>query len=113
MGWCKVRGCPDLRGSGAAEHRRGERGCGREVPMSRPLTTDDLVRELRRVTSAADARAMVNRASRVAGVAPGRALGVTEVGLVCRALAEEGGRVQALVEQIARTAATESGGREP
>lgn len=64
-------------------------------------TMDDLARELARVTSQADARALVNRAARMTGVAPDRALELGEMLVVCHALAAEGGAIQALAEQVA------------
>ncbi len=64
-------------------------------------TIDDLTRELGRVTSRADARALLNRAARVAGVAPDRALDLKQLLMVCTALAAEGGSIQAVAEQIA------------
>ncbi len=69
------------------------------MPYAR--TMDDLARELARVTSAADARALVNRAARRLGVAPERPLDLGELLVACHALAEEGGAIQALAEQIA------------
>ncbi len=69
--------------------------------MSPARTIDDLTRELGRVTSRADARAVLNRAARVAGVAPDRALDLKELLLVCTALAAEGGPIQVVAEQIA------------
>ena len=42
------------------------------------MTTDDLLTELGGVTSRSDARAMISRASRVAGVATGRPLEVRD-----------------------------------
>lgn len=64
-------------------------------------TMDDLARELARVTSGADAQALVNRAARLVGVAPERPLDLGEMLIVCHALAEEGGAIQAVAEQIA------------
>ena len=65
------------------------------------LSTDDLEHTLHRVTSRSDARAMINRAARVAGVATDRPLAVGELLLVCEALAAEGGAIQELAETIA------------
>ncbi len=69
--------------------------------MQQARTVDDLYRELGRVTSRADARAVLNRAARVAGVASDRALDLKQMLMVCTALAAEGGPIQALAEQIA------------
>ncbi len=69
--------------------------------MQRARTIDDLTRELERLTSLADARALLNRASRLAGVATDRALDTRQLVLVCTALAAEGGSIQALAEEIA------------
>lgn len=69
--------------------------------MQRARTIDDLTRELGRVTSRADARALLNRAARVAGVASDRALDLKQLLMVCTALAAEGGAIQTVAEQIA------------
>jgi hypothetical protein len=68
------------------------------------ITTDDLMRELHRVTSTSDARAMISRASRVAGVAQGRPLETSDLLLVCEALAAEGGEIQQIAEAVATKA---------
>jgi len=64
-------------------------------------TIDQLARDLSTVTSRADARAMVNRASRVAGVPHDRRLLMGELRLVCATLAAEGGSIEHVVHQIA------------
>lgn len=69
--------------------------------MQRARTIDDLSRELGRVTSRADARALLNRAARVAGVASDRTLDLKQLLMVCTALAAEGGAIQAVADQIA------------
>ena len=69
----------------------------------REISTTDLLRELNGVTSDADARAMVSRASRMAG-APDGPLHLEELLLMCEALAAEGGPVQRLAEEIAMRA---------
>ncbi|MCC6236897.1 MAG: hypothetical protein IT299_04900 [Dehalococcoidia bacterium] len=71
--------------------------------MQYARTMDDLARELARVTSAADAQALINRAARRLGVAPERPLDLSEMLIVCHALAEEGGTIQAIAEQVAAT----------
>lgn len=68
------------------------------------LTTDDLLTALDGVTSRSDARAMISRAARVAGVRTGRPLEVRELLLVCEALAAEGGAIQTLAESVATRA---------
>lgn len=68
------------------------------------LTTDDLLTELGGIASRSDARAMVSRAARVAGVAAGRPLEMRELLMVCDALAAEGGAIQRLAESIASRA---------
>lgn len=65
------------------------------------MRTDDVLTALCRVTSASDARALVSRASRVAGVPHNRALATQELLLVCEALAAEGGMIQIVAEEIA------------
>ncbi len=60
--------------------------------MNRVLSIDELTAEIRTVTSGSDARAVVNRASRVAGVPNDRPL---------EALAVEGGLIQEIAELIA------------
>jgi len=66
------------------------------------MTLDELQAELGTVTSRADARAVLNRAARVAGVGTDRPLAMEELLLVLEALAAEGGMVQQLAETIAR-----------
>lgn len=61
--------------------------------MNRALTIDELTGEIRMVTSNSDARAVVGRASRVAGVPHNRPLDMQELLLVCEALAVEGGLI--------------------
>lgn len=74
--------------------------------MAHTLTINDLATELGTVTSAADARAVVNRASRVAGVRSDRPLEMRELLRVCEALAAEGGMIQQMAEMIATRALT-------
>ena len=69
--------------------------------MDRALTVDDVAAEVRSVTSVSDARAVVNRASRIAGVPGNRPLQLQELLRVCEALAAEGGLVQEIAELIA------------
>lgn len=69
--------------------------------MTHALTIDDLASELGAITSRSDARAILNRAARVAGVSPHRAMDLRELMMVCQALAAEGGIVQQLAERIA------------
>lgn len=71
------------------------------------MTTDDLLAELDGVTSRSDARAMISRAARVAGVATGRPLEMRELLMVCEALAAEGGAIQQLAESMATRALRE------
>ena len=71
------------------------------------LTTDDLLTALDGVTSRSDARAMISRAARVAGVPTGRPLEVRELLMVCEALAAEGGAIQQLAESVATRALRE------
>jgi len=70
--------------------------------MDRSITTDELLREIGLVSS--DARALLGRASRVAGVKRGQALEVSELLLLLEALASEGGPVQEIAETLARRA---------
>ncbi len=72
--------------------------------MDRVLTIDELTAQIRTVTSGSDARAVVNRASRVAGVPSNRPLQMQELLLVCEALAVEGGLIQEVAEMIASRA---------
>jgi hypothetical protein len=67
------------------------------------LSINDLSRELGKVTSRSDARALLNRAARVVGVAPNRPLELKELLMVCQSLAAEGGAIQTVAEQIATT----------
>ena len=69
--------------------------------MEQVLTVDDVAAEVRSVTSVSDARAVVNRASRIAGVPGNRPLHLQELLRVCEALAAEGGLVQEIAEMIA------------
>ena len=69
--------------------------------MERVVTIEQLTAELRSVTSGSDARAVVNRASRVAGVPHNRALDRMELLRVCEALAAEGGLIQEIAQLIA------------
>ena len=59
--------------------------------MDRSLTIEELQAEVRSVTSSSDARAVVNRASRIAGVPDNRPLQLQELLRVCEALSAEGG----------------------
>ena len=68
------------------------------------FTTDDLLLELDGVTSRSDARAMISRAVRVAGVPAGQSLEMRELLMVCEALAAEGGAIQQLAESVAMRA---------
>lgn len=72
--------------------------------MEQSLTIDELAAELGLVTSGSDARAVLNRASRVAGVPRDRALQHEELLRVCAALAAEGGMIQEIAESIAARA---------
>lgn len=80
--------------------------------MHRALSIDDLSRELDKVTSRSDARALLNRAARVAGVAPDRPLELKELLMVCQSLAAEGGAIQTVVEQIAVASLSNQPGRD-
>lgn len=68
------------------------------------LTIEQLAAELGLVTSGSDARAVLNRASRVAGVPQDRVLQREELLRVCAALAAEGGMIQEIAESIAAEA---------
>ena len=72
--------------------------------MARTLTLDELVTEIGMVTSTSDARAVVNRASRITRAPDHRPLEVRELLSVCQALAAEGGMVQQIAELIAARA---------
>lgn len=72
--------------------------------MARAITLDQLKIELSAVTSASDARAVVNRASRIAGVPNNRPLDVNELMLVLSALSAEGGMIQDIAQGIAAAA---------
>jgi hypothetical protein len=76
--------------------------------MHRALSIDDLSRELGKVTSRSDARALLNRAARVVGVAPNRPLELKELLMVCQSLAAEGGAIQTIAEQIATMSLSEA-----
>ena len=69
--------------------------------MLNAMTADDLVRELAAVTSGSDARAVVNRAARVAAVPLDRPLQVDELLRVCEAITAEGGLIQEIAEIVA------------
>jgi hypothetical protein len=69
--------------------------------MHRALSIDDLARELGRVTARSDARALLSRAARAAGVAPDRPLVLDQLLLVCQSLAAEGGAIETVAQQIA------------
>lgn len=72
--------------------------------MARAITLEQLKIELSAVTSASDARAVVNRASRIAGVPDNRPLDVKELMLVLSALSAEGGMIQDVAQTIATAA---------
>lgn len=80
-----------------------------ERAMDTAITIDEVTAEVRAVTSASDARAIVNRASRIAGVPGNRPLELRELLMVCEALAAEGGPVQQIAELIAGRALRPSG----
>ena len=68
------------------------------------MSAGDLRRELLAVTSDEDARAMVGRASRLAGAAEDAPLDLRQLLCVCDALAQQGGLVQRIAEEIAMRA---------
>lgn len=72
--------------------------------MAQALTLDQLALQLAGVTSTSDARAVVNRASRIAGVPDNSALDAFELLKVCQALTAEGGLIQQMAESIATQA---------
>lgn len=72
--------------------------------MAQVLTIDELAAHIGVVTSSSDARAVLNRASRVAGVPQNRALELEELLRVCAALPAEGGMIQQIAESIASDA---------
>lgn len=72
--------------------------------MAQVLTIEELASQLGSVTSGSDARAVLNRAARVAGVAQDRALQREDLLRVCAALAAEGGMIQQIAESIAAEA---------
>lgn len=72
--------------------------------MHQSLTAEQLINEIGTVTSRSDARAVVNRAVRVANVPMNRPLQMQELLLVCEALAAEGGLVQEVAEVLASRA---------
>jgi hypothetical protein len=72
--------------------------------MAQVRTIDELATHIGTVTSGSDARAVLNRASRVAGVPNNRALELEELLRVCAALAAEGGMIQQVAESIASDA---------
>ena len=74
--------------------------------MQRSITIDDLIGQLGSVTSQSDARALLNRAQRIARVRRDRPLEADELLRVCESLAAEGGMVQQIAEIIARQALT-------
>jgi hypothetical protein len=89
-------------GPGPVEHP-SMAPAGREEdgsPMS-AISTNDLLHALFGVTSASDARALMSRATRVAGVPSNRPLETRELLMVCEALAAEGGVIQQIAEQMA------------
>jgi len=64
------------------------------------ITRAELLRELRTVMSGAEARALVNRAARIAGVTHRGSLEPAELLLVLESLAAEGGRVQRIADAL-------------
>ena len=72
--------------------------------MAGPLTADDLLAHLGSVTTDSDAKALVRRAARIAGVPADRPLEIDELLRVCEALASEGGMIQEVAELIASSA---------
>ncbi len=72
--------------------------------MARAITLEQLKIELSAVTSASDARAVVNRASRIVGVPDNRPLDMKELMLVLSALSAEGGMIQDVAQTIAAAA---------
>lgn len=72
--------------------------------MAGPLTADDLLAHLGSVTTDSDAKALVRRAARIAGVPADRPLEIDELLRVCEALASEGGMIQEVAELIASRA---------
>jgi hypothetical protein len=123
--WAHARLPPEV----AGELRRRARGLRRAArPGDRPgpadrhresgraapqLTLGELAAEIETMTSASTARAVVSRASRVAGVQQevqqGGPLEVRELLRVCQALAAEGGTVQQIAEVIAARALEDRG----
>ena len=77
--------------------------------MARAITLDQLTVKLSAVTSASDAQAIVNRASRIAGVPSSRPLDVDELTLVLSALSAEGGMIEQLAQAIASADLHQSG----
>ncbi len=69
--------------------------------MYQAMSAEELARELAAVTSGNDARAVVNRAARIAGVPVDRPLQMNELLQVYEAVAAEGGLVQEIAEMIA------------
>ena len=89
-------------------------GAAPSLTSADPLTLEDVVVEISAVTSARDAETLVERASRITGVARGGALEVRELLLVCEALSAEGGPVQRIAESIAtRTLGSAQSERRP
>lgn len=68
------------------------------------MSTEDLLSALYSVTSPSDARALMSRARRVAGVPSGKPLEMQELLMVCEALAAEGGVIQRIAETMAQRA---------
>ncbi len=68
------------------------------------MTTDDLLREFAAILPAWEARALMRRAARLAGVRPGAALGTGELLMVLEAMGAEGGTVQRVAEHLAQEA---------
>ena len=80
--------------------------------MYQAMSADELARELGAVTSGNDARAVVSRAARVAGVPMERPLQMAELLRVCEAVAAEGGLVQEIAEMVASRSLDDSVGND-
>ena len=80
--------------------------------MYQAMSADELARELGAVTSGNDARAVVSRAARVAGVPMDRPLQMAELLRVCEAVAAEGGLVQEIAEMVASRSLDDSVGND-
>ena len=80
--------------------------------MYQAMSADELARELGAVTSGNDARSVVSRAARVAGVPMDRPLQMAELLCVCEAVAAEGGLVQEIAEMVASRSLDDSVGND-